>query len=53
MTQQDNHIKADTGKTFVRKGTTDVISSELWLGKGDSADNYEEVEIVEDLTNNL
>ena len=45
MTQNNNHIKAGEGKTFVRKGTDEVISTEIWLGKGDSADNYEEIDI--------
>ena len=48
MTQQGIHITADKGKTFVKHGTAEIIGSEIWLGKGDSAENYEEVEIVEE-----
>ena len=45
MTQQGIRITADAGKTFVKKGTDTVIGSEIWLGKGDNAENYEEIDI--------
>jgi hypothetical protein len=40
-----NYYRAKEGMTFVRKADGFNMGEELWLGKSDSIDNYEEVSI--------
>ena len=47
MTQQGNEYRADKGKTFVEIISRQDMGVIICIGKGDSIDNYEEVEIVE------
>lgn len=39
----NNHFIASEGKIWKSKITGDILSSELYLGKEDSIDNYEEI----------
>ena len=41
-----NYHKADEGKAWKHKATGEILSSELYLGKEDSKDNYEQVEDI-------
>ena len=41
-----NYHKADEGKVWKHKATGSLLSSELYLGKEDSNDNYEQVEEI-------
>ena len=41
-----NYHKADEGKVWKHKATGSLLSSELYLGKEDSKDNYEQVEEI-------
>ena len=43
-----NYHKADEGKVWKHIATDTILSSELYLGKEDSKDNYEQVEEVLD-----
>lgn len=38
-----NHYIAETGKVYRLKSTGDILGNELYLGKRDSIDNYEQV----------
>lgn len=38
-----NYHKADEGKVWKHKATGSILSGELYLGKEDSKDNYEQV----------
>ena len=46
MTIEKNYIVADEGKRLHRK-ETDVIVSDVFLGKFDSVDNWEEITVEE------
>ena len=46
MTIEKNYIVADEGKRLHRK-ETDVIVSDVFLGKYDSIDNWEEITLEE------
>ena len=47
------YFKAEEGKIWKSKITGDVLSSELYLGKEDSINNYEQVdEPVEEILEN-
>lgn len=39
-----NYHKAEEGKVWKHKATGSILSSELYLGKEDNKDNYEQVE---------
>lgn len=43
-----NYHKADEGKVWKHKATGELLSSELYLGKEDSKDNYEQVEVLDE-----
>ena len=46
MTIEKNYIVADEGKRLHRK-ETDIIVSDVFLGKYDSIDNWEEITVEE------
>ena len=46
MTIEKNYIVADDGKYLHRK-ETDIIVSDVFLGKYDSIDNWEEITVEE------
>ena len=46
MTVEKNYIVADEGKRLHRK-ETDIIVSDVFLGKFDSIDNWEEITVEE------
>ena len=46
MTIEKNYIVADEGKRLHRKDT-DIIVSDVFLGKFDSIDNWEEITVEE------
>ena len=46
MTIEKNYIVADEGKRLHRK-ETDIIVSDVFLGKYDSVDNWEEITLRE------
>ena len=46
MTIEKNYIVADEGKRLHRKDT-DIIVSDVFLGKFDSIDNWEEITLEE------
>ena len=46
MTIEKNYIVADEGKRLHRK-ETDIIVSDVFLGKFDSIDNWEEITVGE------
>ena len=46
MTIEKNYIVADEGKRLHRK-ETDIIVSDVFLGKYDSIDNWEEITLEE------
>ena len=46
MTIEKNYIVADEGKRLHRK-ETDIIVSDVFLGKFDSIDNWEEITLEE------
>ena len=46
MTIEKNYIVADEGKRLHRK-ETDIIVSDVFLGKFDSIDNWEEITVEE------
>ena len=46
MTVEKNYIVADDGKYLHRK-ETDIIVSDVFLGKYDSIDNWEEITVEE------
>ena len=46
MTVEKNYIVADDGKYLHRKDT-DIIVSDVFLGKFDSIDNWEEITVEE------
>ena len=46
MTIEKNYIVADEGKRLHRKDT-DIIVSDVFLGKYDSIDNWEEITVEE------
>ena len=46
MTIEKNYIVADDGKYLHRKDT-DIIVSDVFLGKFDSIDNWEEITVEE------
>ena len=46
MTIEKNYIVADEGKRLHRK-ETDIIVSDVFLGKYDSVDNWEEITVDE------
>ena len=46
MTIEKNYIVADEGKRLHRK-ETDIIVSDVFLGKFDSVDNWEEISLEE------
>ena len=46
MTIEKNYIVADEGKRLHRK-ETDIIVSDVFLGKFDSVDNWEEITLRE------
>lgn len=46
MTVEKNYLVADEGKRLHRKDT-DVIVSDVFLGKYDSIDNWEEITVEE------
>ena len=46
MTIEKNYIVADDGKYLHRK-ETDIIVSDVFLGKFDSIDNWEEITVEE------
>ena len=46
MTVEKNYIVADEGKRLHRK-ETDIIVSDVFLGKFDSIDNWEEISLEE------
>ena len=46
MTIEKNYIVADEGKRLHRK-ETDIIVSDVFLGKFDSVDNWEEITVEE------
>ena len=46
MTLEKNYLVADEGKRLHRKDT-DVIVSDVFLGKFDSIDNWEEITVEE------
>ena len=46
MTVEKNYIVADEGKRLHRK-ETDIIVSDVFLGKYDSVDNWEEITLRE------
>ena len=46
MTIEKNYIVADEGKRLHRKDT-DIIVSDVFLGKFDSVDNWEEITLRE------
>ena len=46
MTVEKNYIVADEGKRLHRK-ETDIIVSDVFLGKFDSIDNWEEITLGE------
>ena len=46
MTIEKNYIVADEGKRLHRK-ETDIIVSDVFLGKYDSVDNWEEITVEE------
>ena len=46
MTIEKNYIVADEGKRLHRKDT-DIIVSDVFLGKYDSVDNWEEITVEE------
>ena len=46
MTVEKNYIVADEGKRLHRK-ETDIIVSDVFLGKFDSIDNWEEITLEE------
>ena len=46
MTIEKNYIVADEGKRLYRK-ETDIIVSDVFLGKYDSVDNWEEITVEE------
>ena len=46
MTLEKNYIVADEGKRLHRK-ETDIIVSDVFLGKYDSVDNWEEITLRE------
>ena len=46
MTIEKNYIVADEGKRLHRKDT-DIIVSDVFLGKYDSTDNWEEITLRE------
>ena len=46
MTIEKNYIAADEGKRLHRKDT-DVIVGDVFLGKYDSVDNWEEISLEE------
>lgn len=46
MTVEKNYLVADEGKRLHRKGT-DVIVGDVFLGKYDSIDNWEEITVEE------
>ena len=46
MTVEKNYIVADEGKRLHRKDT-DIIVSDVFLGKYDSIDNWEEITLRE------
>lgn len=41
-----NYHKADEGKVWKHKATGSILSGELYLGKEDNKDNYEQVEDI-------
>ena len=46
MTIEKNYLVADEGKRLHRKDT-DIIVSDVFLGKFDSVDNWEEITVEE------
>ena len=46
MTVEKNYLVADEGKRLHRK-ETDIIVSDVFLGKFDSIDNWEEITVEE------
>ena len=46
MTLEKNYLVADEGKRLHRK-ETDIIVSDVFLGKFDSIDNWEEITVEE------
>ena len=46
MTIEKNYLVADEGKRLHRKDT-DIIVSDVFLGKYDSVDNWEEITVEE------
>ena len=46
MTVEKNYLVADEGKRLHRK-ETDIIVSDVFLGKYDSIDNWEEITVEE------
>ena len=46
MTLEKNYLVADEGKRLHRK-ETDIIVSDVFLGKYDSVDNWEEITVEE------
>ena len=40
----NNHYIAESGKTFKSKLNESLVGEELYLGKNDSIDNYEQVD---------
>lgn len=46
MTVEKNYLVADEGKRLHRK-ETDIIVSDVFLGKFDSIDNWEEISLEE------
>ena len=48
----NNHYIAESGKTFKSKLNESLVGEELYLGKNDSIDNYEQVDksVEEEIT---
>lgn len=48
--EEMNILYAEDGYTLIKKSDNEEVSTSVWLKEGDSQDNYEEREIVDDYT---